>query len=65
MMDIVCRQDAEARIERTVEIYTDRIDAQYMRGQITTAEYGEAIAALTAWAERRYAEIVPSTALIH
>ena len=47
----------EELIERTVCTRTDRIDARYMSGKITTDEYRAAMDQLTAWAEREYDRI--------
>lgn len=43
----------ERQIEIAVEKKTDRLDRQYMSGEITTDEYHEGIKAIDAWAEQQ------------
>lgn len=44
----------EWQIEMHVERATDRIDAQYMRGEMTMEQYDAKIKALSKWAEEQY-----------
>lgn len=46
-------------IDRFVERRTDRIDALYMSGKLTTEEYERAMRGLNEYAEREYARICP------
>lgn len=50
--------DHEALIERAVERAIDRIDAAFMRGDISGAEYEQRMQDLSDWADARYAEII-------
>lgn len=45
----------EDQIENAVSRRTDGIDARYMRGALTEAEYQAEMKALNAWAEAQYA----------
>lgn len=44
----------EEQIERVVCSKTDRIDARYMAGKLTTEEYEAAMRELNVWADRQY-----------
>ncbi len=46
------------QIERTVEARTDMIDRRFMNGKLTQEEYNKEIKDLSAWADRRYSEII-------
>ena len=51
----------EELIERTVCARTDKIDARYMSGKITTDEYCAAMDKLNTWAEFEYDRISERT----
>lgn len=50
----------EEQIERTVAARTDRLDARYMRHEITTADYESECDAITRWAEAEYRHATPA-----
>lgn len=50
------------QIERHVEKRTDRIDAMYMDGKISTSEYETAMRNLSTWADFQYDNASPHNA---
>ena len=46
--------DHEYQVECKVERMTDRLDARYMRGELTEEEYRAEIKAIDAWANAQY-----------
>ena len=46
---------SEDQIERAVERRVDAIDARFMRGEMTQAEYNAAMREVDAWADAQHA----------
>lgn len=44
----------EDMIERCVERMTDKVDAKYMAGELTTKQYAKRCAVITRWANMSY-----------
>lgn len=47
---------SEHEIERRVEQMVDRLDARFMRGELSEAEYREEMEQINQWAESEYAK---------
>ena len=48
------QQAREMQIEIKVEKWTDRVDARYMKGELSTEEYRDEMKAISNWSDQAY-----------